>query len=293
MLIQQAVVEYLRFLQYEKRFTEQTLSSQRRRIGLLTFRWLNKLTREITLEDICAFKRELIDRGCSPGYINNYIFITRCFFRYLKEEKHLPVLEFEKLRILKVPPPQIDYLEKCEVKQIIDSIPENEVGLRDQAIIRALLSSGARISELLNLNRDSVHFEEDGGWATVLGKGNQTRIIYFTEWATKFIKAYLESRHDDCEALFVSESVVLEKKHKRLKPEAVRRRLKKHGAGLGKRLYNHLTRKTFATNIANNGCPIDEVSKLLGHKNLLTTIKHYRGIGEERLKSEHHKFSNY
>lgn len=293
MLMQEAVVKYLLFLRYDKKLADQTLLSQRTRLGHLTFRWLNKHVEELTLDDLCALKKDMIEKKCCPGYINNYIFITRCFLRYCQEEHHLTVLQPERIKILKVPTPQPDYLEKKEVHKILDNIPLSCIGLRDQAILRALFNSGARIGEILSLNRNSIHFENGGGWAYVVGKGNQTRIIYFTSWATDFMKRYLESRTDDCEALFVSYSVVLEKKYKRLKPETVRRRLKKYGRGIDKRLYNHLTRKTFATNLANNGCSIEQVSKLLGHKSIVTTIKHYRGIGQEQLKMEHHKFVKY
>ena len=59
-----------------------------------------------------------------------------------------------------------------------------------------------RVGELVHLNISDVDLQ--GRECIVTGKGNKQRPVYFDARAKLHLKAYLDSRTDNCPALFVS-----------------------------------------------------------------------------------------
>lgn len=96
----------------------------------------------------------------------------------------------------------------------------------------------------------------------------------------------METRTDSNAALFVTER----KPHNRLGKESIERILHKIGerSGIGRCVFPHLLRHTFATNLLYHGAPIEEVSKLLGHSKLSTT-KIYTKINTAELENTYRK----
>ena len=73
--------------------------------------------------------------------------------------------------------------------------------MRDLAILECIYSTGLRISELTNLDRNRINFETRE--FAVRGKGGKVRVVYLTERAAKRIADYLEARQDDFSPLFI------------------------------------------------------------------------------------------
>ena len=69
-------------------------------------------------------------------------------------------------------------------------------------MIDMLASTGMRVGELVLLNQSDIDFNERE--CKVLGKGNKERIVYFDARTKIHLQEYLDSRSDDCDALFVS-----------------------------------------------------------------------------------------
>ena len=76
-----------------------------------------------------------------------------------------------------------------------DTLPEQ----RDRALILLLLSTGARISEILRLDRSD--WKPDRLW--VLGKGDRERVVQVTDKARAAVADYLTAREDHSPALFI------------------------------------------------------------------------------------------
>ena len=74
--------------------------------------------------------------------------------------------------------------------------------IRDIAMIDLLASTGMRVGELVNLNREDIDFHERQ--CVVFGKGNKEREVYFNARTKIHLQNYLSSRTDDNPALFVS-----------------------------------------------------------------------------------------
>jgi integrase/recombinase XerD len=162
--------------------------------------------------------------------------------------------------------------------------------LRFRALVEVLLGTGARISEVLSLNRHDIHRERKE--AKIVGKGNKERMLYFTDWSLLWLERYLSRRWDDDDALFVTQGDP---------PRRLRQwdRIKdtfavyRHRAGLTKPVSPHILRHTMATTLLFNGCPIGHIKELLGHERLDTTCRYYLGLDRRAARAAHEKFLSY
>ena len=145
--------------------------------------------------------------------------------------------------------------------------------LRARAIVHTLYASGGRVSEVASLTREMVL---DGRLDEVhlVGKGGQPRVILLTSEAMRAIQAYIAERDDNFAGLFIS-----------------------HGRGYGKPLGRgtiwavvkkaavildlhhstspHSFRHFRATQLLNEGMPLESVQAYLGHQDISTTRKVY------------------
>lgn len=156
--------------------------------------------------------------------------------------------------------------------------------IRNLAIIDSLASSGIRISELVNLNRDDINFENKS--CLVFGKGKKMREVYFDGKAKLHMEEYLSNRIDNNEALFVSNN----KPYDRLKSRGIELMLQKLGKELGgEKVHPHKFRRTLATRAIDKGMPIEQVQHLLGHTKIDTTL-HYAFVNQNNVKISHIKY---
>ncbi|MBQ2637645.1 tyrosine-type recombinase/integrase, partial [Candidatus Saccharibacteria bacterium] len=171
---------------------------------------------------------------------------------------------------------------------------EGESNLRDKAIIELLFSGGLRVSELINLNRDSINLERRE--FIVRGKGSKDRPIFISKVAAERVRDYLSTRHDSLPALFLNNSKHLQAvdnsgNYRRLTARSVQRIIEKRAkaAGITKHVTPHTLRHSFATDLLMNGADIRSVQAMLGHSNISTT-QIYTHVTDFHLKEVHEKF---
>ena len=156
--------------------------------------------------------------------------------------------------------------------------------IRNLAIIHLLASSGIRISELVNLNKYDINFENKS--CLVFGKGKKMREVYFDGKAKLHIEEYLRNRKDNNEALFVSNN----KPYKRLKSRGIELMLQKLGKSLGQeKVHPHKFGRTLTTKAIDKVIPIEQVKHLLGHTKIDTTL-HYAFVNQNNVKISHKKY---
>ena len=162
--------------------------------------------------------------------------------------------------------------------------------LRDRALLELLFSTGLRVSELTNLNRDDVDLQRDE--FSVRGKGDKVRLVFLTPAAKEALRAYLSARTDTHEALFVQHGPRARGgRETRLTPRSVERIVKHYAAaaGIPQRVTPHTLRHSFATDLLRNGADIRAVQVLLGHAHLATT-QIYTHITDRHLREVHRRF---
>lgn len=149
-------------------------------------------------------------------------------------------------------------------------------GVRDQAILELLWSSGARASELAGLTMRDLDW--DSGEVLLMGKGGKERVAILGEFAISALRRWLVAGH-------------LAGEDQLLFPQVDRRRVyqivRSAGwAALRKRVSPHMLRHSFATHMLEGGAPINAISQILGHASLSST-QTYTAVSQTRLKKDY------
>jgi site-specific recombinase XerD len=226
----------------------------------------------------------------TQGY---HLIALRGFLGYLSK-RDITSLSPDKIDLPKVARKQVTFLHFDEVTRMLDTIPlDDEVGLRDRAIIELLFSSGLRVSELVNLNRDHVNTKRRE--FMVRGKGRKDRPVFIGEAAAGRVEDYLASRLDNLPPLFLSYSrnniSSMTGDYRRLTSRSIQRMVTKYArlAGITKHVSPHTMRHSFATDLLMNGADIRSVQSMLGHSNISTT-QVYTHVTDEHLRDVYEKF---
>lgn len=222
-----------------------------------------------------------------------HLIALRGFLTYLSK-RDIPSLSPEKIDLPKVSRKQVTFLHYDEVARMLDTIPlDSEQGLRDRAIIELLFSSGLRVSELTNLNRDHVNTKRRE--FMVRGKGQKDRPVFIGEAAAVRVDDYVSARLDNLPPLFLSYSRNNVSSnggdYRRLTSRSIQRIINKYArlAGITKHVSPHTMRHSFATDLLMNGADIRSVQSMLGHSNISTT-QVYTHVTDEHLREVYEKF---
>ena len=191
------------------------------------------------------------------------------------EKKHPQVAEFEDLvRLIECP-------QKFE--------KDKKVGLRNQAMLETLFSTGMRISELVNLKREQI---DKSGKIFILGKGRKERFVYLTDRAKRILDKYLGTRKDTLPYLFIPyRGRNSGEKNKKVSTNYLQYKIKKYREMLGINVPTsaHSLRHGFATYLAEKGANPAAIQVLLGHESLDTTTR-YVHASDRYAEETHRKF---
>ncbi len=222
-----------------------------------------------------------------------HLIALRGFLNYLSK-RGIESMSPEKIELPKTSRKQVTFLHYDEVERLLEQIETNdEAGLRDRAIIELLFSSGLRVSELVNLNRDHINTKRHE--FMVRGKGQKDRPVFISESASNHIKNYMDERKDNLPPLFLSYSRNNTSNtggdYKRLTARSIQRIINKYAklAGITKHVSPHTMRHSFATDLLMNGADIRSVQVMLGHSSISTT-QVYTHVTDEHLREVHEKF---
>lgn len=222
-----------------------------------------------------------------------HLIALRGFLGYLSQ-RDIETLAPNKIVLPKVSRKQVTFLHYDEVERLISGIDiTSEAGLRDRAIVELLFSSGLRVSELVNLNRDHVNTKRRE--FMVRGKGQKDRPVFISEAAAGWVDHYLDVRDDALSPLFISYSKNVEPStsgdFRRLTARSIQRMISKYArlAGITKHVSPHTMRHSFATDLLMNGADIRSVQSMLGHSNISTT-QVYTHVTDEHLREVYEKF---
>lgn len=222
-----------------------------------------------------------------------HLIALRGFLTYLSK-RDIPSLSPEKIDLPKVSRKQVTFLHYDEVARMLDTIAlDSEQGLRDRAIIELLFSSGLRVSELTNLNRDHVNTKRRE--FMVRGKGQKDRPVFIGAAAALRVDDYVSARLDNLPPLFLSYSRNNVSSnggdYRRLTSRSIQRIINKYArlAGITKHVSPHTMRHSFATDLLMNGADIRSVQSMLGHSNISTT-QVYTHVTDEHLREVYEKF---
>jgi len=266
------IPRFLKHLSTERRLSAHTDSNYRRDLNLFAGYCERVHLDEwstIDSQHVRSFASAEFRRGQSPRTIQRRLSALRSFFNYLLRESALksnPAIEVQAPKAGKRLPQTID---ADQMARLLSYRTDDEVSVRDKAIMELFYSSGLRLSELVDLNLGDVDLRDR--MVRVTGKGNKTRLVPVGRYAVDAISAWLKNRTALCApgepALFVS------RRGGRLAQRSIQARME-HCArkqGLGVHMHPHMFRHSFATHLLESSQDLRAVQELLGHANIATT----------------------
>jgi site-specific recombinase XerD len=186
----------------------------------------------------------------------------KSFFRFLEIKgiinKNPAELVPLRKRKKKIP----DFLSEDEALSLLDIEKK-----RDLALISTLYGCGLRISELANLKISDIQ----GDFIRVKGKGNKWRIVPIPEFTFSVLSEYILERNKVAKTDFL----FINKFGSRLSERYIRKIVRRVGIlKVGKKVWPHLLRHSYASHLLKNGADIRIIQELLGHSSINTTQKY-------------------
>jgi integrase/recombinase XerD len=209
-------------------------------------------------------QQEINKKG--PSTVSSEISAIKFFFRKVLNQK----LELNHPKRNKTLP---NILTIEEIRKLIESTSN----IKHKLIIKLLYGCGFRVSEIVNLKKQEINFEESLIHVK-LAKGKKDRFVKIPSCISEELSAYIKTLNE--EILFPSNrggKLTIKTIQKIVQNGAKK-------AGIKKRVYPHLLRHSFATHLLEQGTDLRVIQKLLGHSDIKTT-QIYTQISQASIKN--------
>lgn len=289
---------YLQFVKVEKGLSENSVVSYENDLA----RYLRFIKNDmkindlggVTLTHIENYLEELTELGLTTSTIARNISSIRSFHEFAVVENFSEANPAELVDLPKKAKKLPEVLTADEVERIIDKADRTDnAGIRDAAILETLYATGMRVSELTNLEMDTLFFEI--GFIRVIGKGNKERLVPVGEAAQTSLEHYIERVREE----FINpknrekaeNKLFLNQRGGPLTRMSIWNIVNKYAqkAEIEKNVYPHIFRHSFATHLLEGGADLRAVQEMLGHTSILTT-EIYTHVDRSLLHQVHKEF---
>ncbi|MCQ5384258.1 tyrosine-type recombinase/integrase [Hungatella hathewayi] len=262
-------------------YSSSTINQYRRFLTDLLI-YVGKPVQDITGEDVveCLNNYEQV-RQISASTKDHKRRIASSFFAFLHDRGYIHKNPMATVDPIKYIAEVREALSPREMEKMRIACGEN---IRDNAVLELFLATGCRVSEVVNMRLENLDLQ--AGYVKVIGKGQKERIVFFSDRALEYLEQYLGDRRTG--------AVILSNRapHQGLKKNALENIIRQIAmrAGIGKRVFPHLLRHTFATRALNKGMPLPTLSDLMGHSSVETT-RIYAKNGAGKMKYEYDMYA--
>lgn len=256
-----SVNAFLEYASSVRAYSPKTIYNYRRYLIRYSEHMNIKVVADVTVASIDAYMAHLASLEVGPdGLFNNAITI-RAYVRFMNKRNAI-AFSHELIDVPRRTVKPVDPLSIDDVQKVLGSLNRQ----RDKLMALLMFSSGVRVSELVGIRVEDL----DGVSFRVVGKGRKPRICYMHEYVAQRLYAYLTMED------IISGHIFLTSTGNPLQVYAVRYALKKAAkkAGVTRRVYPHLFRHTFATEVLKNGMDVRTVQSILGHDQIQTTMRY-------------------
>lgn len=240
--------------------------------------------KNITYKQITEYIKYLKEeKELNSTSINRHLSSLRSFYNYLIRIGNINNNPFKLVRgpkkAIKLP----NYMKYSEFEEMVNSCDETDLGVRNRAILEILLSTGARVGEIINVKLSDIDFSNQE--IRVLGKGNKERICYFNDHAEEALNKYINNSRLNLLGNKKSDYLFINHIGGHLTDRGIRLIIDNiiRVSSINTKVTPHTFRHTFATMLLNEGCDLKSVQELLGHVNLSTTSI-YTHVTNDRIK---------
>ena len=282
-----AIELFLSWAKVERGLSENTIQAYGRDLGAFA-KGLPK-SGETTIDaintsHILTHMVDLSREGMSVRSQARHLVSCRQLFRFLVREKLISKNPASEVDLPKRTKDLPTFLEVEEVEKLL-AMPDEKThrGKRDKAMIEVLYATGLRVSELVNLESDSVNLER--GFIMTRGKGDKERVVPIGEQAIQSIEQYVSMARPEFLKGKTSAFLFLRRGGKPMTRQGFWKLLKEYArlADIKREISPHKLRHSFATHLLERGADLRAVQAMLGHADLSTT-EIYTHVNRERLK---------
>lgn len=273
----QALVEiFLNHCAVERGLSKNTIAAYRRDLDkfLLFLEGQNLTISQATTMQISEFNGFLRQSQLSESSIARHIVAVRSLYAFLSKDQGIENVAKD-VNPPKIPKRLPKALSIGDIELLIAAYGEDLAGIRNRALIETLYATGARVTEIIQLNiGDISRTEGDTVTVKVRGKGGKERLVPMGKFAQHALDQYLTrarpsmARSSQSDALFINE-----KQGSRLTRQSAWQIVMKAAekAGIERDISPHALRHSFATHLLDGGADIRVVQELLGHSSVTTT----------------------
>lgn len=274
--------DFLEYLKYERRVSVNTVDSYGENLLLLK-NYTNKDLISLKKEDIKDFLDNVEATARTKAH---YLTVFNSFYKYLVFMDKIKSNPCDGIKAPKLEKKLPTYLTNEEIAKLFNIRLTKPVDYRNKAILEVMYATGARISEVINLELNQIDFEEC--IIRVVGKGKKERIIPLDDVAIEALDNYINNyrpfliKNETCNYVF------LNKNGEKISRQMIFKILKNlaNKAGITKEISPHTLRHSFASNLLNNGADLRVIQELLGHENLETT-EIYSHLQNKKIKDDY------
>ena len=286
------VVAFLRYLEYEKNYSKNTINAYERDIiAFSNFCKEEFDQKEITLihyHQIRTWIVALVENKISNRSVNRKISSLKTFYSFLQKIHEIEINPLAKHKALKVQKKIQTPFDKEEVESVLSVLEEGKdfESVRDRLIVEMLYSTGMRRVELINVKEKDI--DHTSKTIKVLGKRSKERYVTILPSVYKTLQEYLRQKRGieevDLEVLLVT------KKGVKIYETLVYRIINLYFSRVSTKAKKspHILRHAFATHLLNNGASLNSVKELLGHSSLAST-QVYTHNSLEQIKKVYNK----
>lgn len=284
--------EYIYYLRRRKGLSENTIKAYERDLEdylnhLIKYRNIVDI-KNVNRRDILAYLKTLSKNDIKAVSITRKLSSIKGFHEFMLKENIVSEDVSYDIKTPKLEKNLPNVLTVDEIIKLMELVSGDEpLSLRNLALLELIYGSGLRVSELLNLNLQDIHF--NAKYVKIIGKGKKERIVPINDMSIKAIKNYLANGRvhlvkEENNILFLNQY------GNKLSRQGFFKILKKlaSNAGINKEISPHTLRHSFATHLLENGIDLRSLQELLGHEDISTT-QIYTHISKSHLKESYLK----
>ena len=256
--------------------------------------WLKgRPLKSLNIRQLGGYVATLKKQKLAPSSIARNIVSLKVFFRFLQLENVITKNVAELLGSQRLWQRIPHVMTIGMVEKLLDApCKKDTYPIRDKALLELLYATGCRASEVSDLTLGNLHLES--AYCLYQGKGGKQRLVPLAPRAIQTLQEYLTTERPmlvECAGSFESARVLLSRRGRPLRREAIWEMVKKYAARIGapRDISPHSLRHSFATHMLAGGADLRQVQELLGHASIATT-QIYTHVDQTRLKKIHKEF---
>jgi len=281
--LERQIESYLRQLAIERGLAKNTLSAYRRDLRnyheFLTKAKVENFS-EVSELHVAEYAQSLSQlRGLSSSSIARMLAAVRGLHKYLMSENQVAQDVASTIKPPKASRRLPKAISVAEIERLLEAAgPAAEaadgvasVRVRDRALLELLYATGARVSEVVNLDLDDLI---DPTLVRLIGKGSKERIVPVGGYAQRALQAYLVRIRPGLVTLGKgTPALFLNQRGGRLSRQSAWQIISDaaSAADLQGEISPHTLRHSFATHLLEGGADVRVVQELLGHSSVATT----------------------